>query len=217
MIDKLSLTTYRPPSNMFLELNGDVYEQEHRKNLYKYSCRLDKAYVLWKPHKFGQEMNDRISYCKIDLNPKHFICYGEMWAYMDRIFRDGKGEVEIEPGFFHVSRVDIAVDLEDFNIKHVLSSLHVKNIRDESLNIYKGTIYAGTDPKIRIYNKTNEIKARLRKGFDITEEEKRILETGKDYTRFEIQIRKTGLNLKTLSETAAGLASYFDRLEFISD
>ena len=181
MIDKLSLTTYRHPNNTFLELNGDVYEQEHRKNLYKYSCRLSKAYVLWKPHKFGQEMNDRISYTKIDLNPKHFACHGDTWAYIDRVFRNGKSEVDIEPEFFHVSRVDIAVDLEDFNIKHVLSSLHVKHIRDESMNFYKGTIYAGTDPKIRIYNKTSEIKARLRKGFDITEDEKRILERKRLY------------------------------------
>jgi cobalamin biosynthesis Mg chelatase CobN len=216
MIDKLSLTCNRPPAYSYLERYGDTSEDEFRRRLYKYVCELQTATVFYKPHKFGQELNDRINFTKVDINPKRFSCFWEMWAYLDSMFRDVNSEVDLSLEEFNVTRVDIAVDLEDFNIKHILSSLHVKNIRDEGLSFYKGTIYAGTDPKIRIYNKIAEIKNRLRKKKEITAYERGLLESGKDYTRFEIQKRTDHLNLKRLSETCEELSSYFDRMEFFA-
>jgi hypothetical protein len=76
----------------------------------------------------------------------------------------------------------------------------------------QGTIY-GTDPKTRIHNKLMRLKPAYEGLILLNQRDN--LESGKDYTRFEIQSRQARLNLKTLPESAAGLASYFDRLEFI--
>lgn len=214
MIDKLSLTIYSQPNFQYLELNGEIIEDQYRRNMYKYLCKLDQNMtVLYEPHKFSDVRNDMIPFTKIDLNPKHFECFDLMLAHLFAIFKyDESNHVSGEQ--FNITRLDVAVDLEDFNIKHILSSLHVKNIRDENMSFYKGTIYAGSDPKIRIYNKNKEIKSRLKKGWDITQYEKELLESGKDHTRFEIQKRHLGLKLDQLPNAAEGLVAYFDRLEF---
>jgi len=216
MIDKISLTCNFEPNYTYMDLHGDTSEDPYRVRLYKYICNLDFATVMYKPHKFSPELNDRIKFSKVDINPKRFSCYSEMWAYLDSLFREYDSPFDILPESFNVTRVDIAVDLENFNIKHILSSLHVKNIRDESLSFYKGTIYAGTDPKIRIYNKIAEIKNRIRKHKEITAYEQHLLDSGKEYTRFEIQKRTDNLNLKKLTENFEELSSYFDRIEFFS-
>ena len=62
---------------------------------------------------------------------------------------------------FNLSRVDIASDIEDLTMKSILATLNIKRIRADNFNVYKQTIYGGSDPKIRIYDKTKEIKARL--------------------------------------------------------
>ena len=81
--------------------------------------------------------------------------------------------------------------MEDFSSKiYFFQPLNIKKIRSDSFNIFKGTIYGGSDPKIRIYDKVKEIKSRLRKNEKITEYEKGLLESGKSWTRFEIQKRK---------------------------
>jgi hypothetical protein len=100
--------------------------------------------------------------------------------------------------------------LQDLKIDNLLALLNVKHIRSESLSFYKGTIYAGTDPKVRIYNKTKEIKYRIRKQGVITDYEKAILESGKEWTRFEIQIRGVKKNLQQIADDPQSLASYFD-------
>ena len=213
MIDKLSLTIYRPPDMNFLELNGDITESL-RDKLYKYICDLGKCVVFYRPHKFSDEVNFGIPYTKIDINPKKFDCYDHIESYVFSIFRHHDNECNIRPEDFNVSRIDIAVDIENFPIDILLSTLRVKRIRPESLSFYKGTIYAGSDPKIRIYEKVNEIKARVKKGYEITGYEKRLLESGKSHTRFEIQIRNPKKKLKEISESPESLASYYDRLEF---
>lgn len=213
MIDKLSLTIYRQPNFQYLENNGEIKEDRYRQNMYKYLCQLDHIVVLYEPHKFSDVRNDMIPFTKVDLNPKHFESFDHMLAHLLVIFKYEEDD-RIPLVQFNITRLDVAVDLEDFNTKHILSSLHVKNIRDENMNFYKGTIYAGSDPKIRIYNKNNEIKRRQKKGWDITPYENGLLESGKDHTRFEVQKRNTGLKLAYLIEAAEGLASYFDRLEF---
>jgi len=90
----------------------------------------------------------------------------------------------------------------------------MKKIRSDSLSFYRGTIYAGTNPKIRIYEKVKEIKARLEKGQEITPYEKGLIKSGKSHTRFEFEIRDCKKTLKEVSENPESFASYYDRLEF---
>ena len=116
---------------------------------------------------------------------------------------------------FNISRVDIAVDIEDLNVSTVLGILNIRRIRNDTLNIYKGTIYAGSNPKIRIYDKPKEIKSKIKKGLAITDYEKGLLATGKDHTRFELQIKSPKMTLQDLKDNPFQLVSYFDRLEFI--
>ena len=170
---------------------------------------MDKASVLLLPHKFSTNTNAKIPFTKVDLNPKHFTCFNEMLSYLSASF----DVAEIKADAFRVSRLDVAADLEDFPIDAILSILRVDRIRAEGLSFFKGTIYAGTDPKIKIYEKVREIKARLKKGYAVTDYERGLVDSGKSYTRFEIQIRNVGKRLDEIASDPLVLASYFDRLE----
>jgi hypothetical protein len=211
MIDKLCLTVKRPPDREYLETHGQISVDVAKIKLYEFICRLPRATVFCSPHKFSDDVNARIPFTKIDMNPKHFECFDEMVTFLKILFNDY--DLKIED--FNVSRIDIAADMENVTVENLLSTMNVKNIRTQSFNVYKGTIYAGNDPKIRIYNKIKEIKARLKKGNQITGYEKGLLDSGKDYTRFEVQIRSVKKNLKEIADDPLSLASYFDRLEFI--
>jgi hypothetical protein len=70
---------------------------------------------------------------------------------------------------FTVSRVDVKADVENLPLDVVMARLFVKGLRKDSFSIYKGTIYMGVNPKIRIYDKTKEIKARMKKDYDLTD------------------------------------------------
>ena len=94
----------------------------------------------------------------------------------------------------------------------ILATMHIKRIHNFS--VIKGTIYAGYNPKFRIYDKVKEIKNSIKKGEHITEYEKGLLESGKSYVRFEVEIRNIKKNLKTLRDDPLSLVPYFDRLEF---
>ena len=209
MIDKLSLTIYSPPDKTYLDTHGEVSEDTYRSHIYKLICRLDRAVVFYYPHKFSEGRNAKIPFTKIDLNPKYFECYESMEAYISSIFAS-----PVDPEEFNVSRLDVAVDVEAFSIDVLLSIMRIKNIRMDSLSFYKGTIYVGYNPKIRIYEKVKEIKERVKKGFEITEYERGLLESGKSYTRFEIQIRNVNKTLKEVAENPTGFSTYYDRLEF---
>jgi len=74
MIDKLNLTIYKQPDVKSLEVSGIITESGRNK-LYKYICELDKCVVFYRPHKFSEEINFRIPYTKVDINPKNFECY----------------------------------------------------------------------------------------------------------------------------------------------
>jgi len=199
------------PDVDYLESEGTVRIDKSRTKLYKYIYELPKATVFCCPHKFSDNINAKIAFTKIDINPKRFECFSEMTALL-RILFDLSG-LNLEN--LNVSRVDIAVDMENISVENLLSTMKVKNIRTESFNIYKGTIYAGNDPKVRIYNKVKEIRTREKKGQEITGYEKSLLESGKEYTRFEIQIRSVKKNLKDIADDPVSLAPYFDKLEFI--
>ena len=87
--------------------------------------------------------------------------------------------------------------------------------RRDSVSFYKGsTIYIGSNPKIRIYDKTKEISARLKTEGDVSESEMEILKSGKQITRFEIQIRSYKGTLKDVAADPVSLVSYFDRIQF---
>ena len=211
MIDKLSLTTYIVPDLDYLESHGRVSVDEYNMKLYKYIYELKRMVIFCCPHKFSESINARIPFTKIDISTKNFVCFSELEAHLKTLFNDP----ELDFTNFNVSRIDIAADIDNITPEKLLSTMNVKHIRSESFNIHKGTIYAGVDPKIRIYNKVKEIRARIRKGKEITEYEKRLLDSGKEWTRFEIQIRSVKKNLKEIVDDPLSLASYFDRLEFI--
>ncbi|MBA4371519.1 MAG: hypothetical protein C0402_01515 [Thermodesulfovibrio sp.] len=209
MIDKFNLTLNQVPDVQFLRDNGEILEDAHRSKLYKFLCLMDRAAVSFEPHKFSERANARIPFSRIDINPKYFECYFEMLAYINSMF----GESEVNAEVFHVSRLDIAADIEEFPIDCILSMLRIAKIRSGSFSVYKGTIYAGSDPKIRVYNKIDEIKARLKRGKAITPYEQALLVSGKSYTRFEIQLRNIKRNLADIAANPQMYASQFDRLE----
>ena len=209
MIDKLSLTTSIVPDQEYLESHLTV--DEYNRKIYKFIYELKRMVIFCYPHKFSESINARIPFTKIDISTKNFICFNELEAHLRALFN----MTELDFTNFNVSRIDIAADIENITPEKLLSTMNVKHIRTESFNVFKSTIYAGTDPKVRIYNKVKEIRARKKKGKEITEYEKSLLDSGKEWTRFEIQIRSVKKNLQEIADDPLSLASYFDRLEFI--
>ncbi len=202
---------FLPPDKAYLEYHGKITEDSFRLKMYKYMCQLDRVRVFFCPHKFNDAVNARMPFTKIDLNPKYFDCYEEMvdclfsiFDTSDLIFKD-----------FNISGIHLASDIDTVNVETVIAALHVKRIRLSTFSIIKGTIYAGTNPKVRIYNKLKEIEDRMKGGKRVTEDEKGLLELYKVLTRFEIAIGSPGMNLNELREKATSLVSYFDRLDFI--
>lgn len=74
----------------------------------------------------------------------------------------------------------------------------------------------GVDPKIKIYDKTKEIRARQKKKADLTKWEEEILIDKKQITRIEVAVKRPGLNLEELVNDPASLVSYLERLEFFN-
>ena len=70
----------------------------------------------------------------------------------------------------------------------------------------------GADPKIKIYDKTKEIKARQRKKVALTEWEEEVLKDKKEITRIEVAIKRPGLTLEELVRKPESLVSYLERL-----
>jgi len=210
MIDYLSLTINIPPKKDYIENHGEITEDKSRKEIYKFMCKLDKALVLFLPHKFNEKRNSRIRFTKIIINPKDFICYDDMEVYLFAIFDNP----DLKPEDLKISRIDIAADIEDLISESLLATLNIKRIRIDSFSFFKGTIYGGSSIKIRIYDKVKEIKAKLKKGKEISEYENGLLESGKKWTRFEIEVKKPNMTLKDMIDNYESLASYFDRLEF---
>jgi len=208
-IDKLSLTTQEKVEVNYLRDYWRVTEDTKRIRLYKYFCKMDYAQVMWMPHRFSDEKNRTIPYSKIDINPKYFDCYQFLRDYVAAILH---GNPEL--GSLNVSRIDITSDIENLPMDVVYSRLHVPGFRRDSLNIYKGTIYIGSNPKIRIYDKTKEIKYRKRKRCEIPEWEKDIIASGKQITRFEIKLSKFNGCLKDVENDPVSLVSHFDRIRF---
>jgi hypothetical protein len=209
VIDKLNLTLNIVPDVELLKSEGKIIEDSGRGNIYKFLCRMDRATLLYFPHKYSDTRNAIIPFSKVDINPKYFVCYSEMLAYIFGLFMSPNLKEED----FKASRVDIAADIPDFPIDCILAMLRIARIRPESLSFYRGTIYAGSDPKIRIYDKTKEIATRKNRNQPITDYERQILISEKRYTRFEIQVRTPKSTLEDIAKDPERFASYFDRLE----
>ena len=211
MIDYLSLTLQSPPDKKYIETHGKITEDVYRSQMYRYMCELDKARVLYYPHKFQDSTNARTPFTNIVLNPKYFYAYQEMEDYIF-LFID-RSLVRLQD--INISRIDIAADIDSVNVKAVIAMLHVKGIK--SFRIIEDTIYAGKNPKVRVYNKLNEIKYRLKKNKKVTEEEKSILESHEELTRFEIAISRPKISLQQLIDNPIRFVSYFDKLTFMKN
>ncbi|QPJ65375.1 MAG: hypothetical protein G3M78_08215 [Candidatus Nitrohelix vancouverensis] len=209
-LDKLNLTIYESIDSQLLEEIGSVYVSG-RDKLYRYFCDLGHCQIMWHPHKFGPEGNSRIAYTKIDFSPKHFPSFNALLSALQNYFPHNH---DIGLNRFHISRIDVKADIENLPLDVVQARLFIKGLRRDSLNIFKSSIYMGSNPKVRIYSKTKELKARLKQDRELTEWEQTIVDSEKELTRFEIMIKRPGLSLNELAQSPASLVSYFDRLEF---
>ena len=194
-----------------MEYYGKISEDSFRSHIYKYMCELDKARVLFYPHKFGESINAKTSFSSVILNPKYFDCYDDMESYVYSIFN----RLDFETNNLNISRIDAASDIPGINVTAIIATLNVKHIRMSTFRIINNTIYAGRNPKVRVYDKLDEIKDRLKKNLRVTEDEKKLLELHTDLTRFEVAVSRPKINLKALQENPVRLVSYFDKLEFI--
>ncbi len=192
MIDYLSLTLQLPPDKEYIEYHGKITEDSFRSQMYRYMCELDKARILYYPHKFTDSTNAGMPFTNIILNPKYFDCYAEMESYIFSIINDP--DLSLED--INVSRIDVAADIEAVNVKAIIAMLHVKGIK--AFRIIEDTIYAGKNPKVRIYNKLNEIRNRIKKDMKVVEGEKTLLESFNALTRFEVAISRPKINLKKI-------------------
>jgi len=211
-IDKLNLTTNQVVDFEFLQAKGyEIKEDERRRNIFKYFCKLEKAELLWCPHKFSSLTNLNMIWSKIDINPKYFDSFKSMYEYL--CFAYNKEYIPLDS--FNVSRIDICSDIEGLPMDVVHARLYANQVNRRSFTIYKGqTIYIGANPKIRVYDKTAEIKYRLRKGYGLTDWEKIVIAEEKQITRLEIVIRGYKGTLRDLLENPYVLADYFDKLGF---
>ncbi len=209
-LDKLNLTTFSSADTSLLYEIGDVVEDKHRTHFYRFFCKLEYAEVMWKPHRFGDETNFKFPFLKIDINPKYFESFVSMLGYLKNLL----GVEDLDMTSLNVSRLDLKSDIYDLPIDVVLSRLHATGFRRESLSLYKSSIYVGSNPKIRAYDKSREILSRLKKGKDVLDWEREINSSGKQLTRFEIQLRHLKMSLWDIANNPLELASHFDRLKF---
>ncbi len=209
-LDKLNLTIYEPPDTGKLEEVGYIQEKDRNK-IYKYFCNLGPIQFMWKPHKYGPEMNEKMAYTKVDCSPKYFTCFQELMDCVQTYFLAPN---IIALNRFTISRVDVKSDIENIPLDIVLARLYLKGSRRDSLRTSYGSIYLGKDPMTRIYDKLNELKHRENKGDELTEWEKQILKEEKHITRFEVEIKRPGLDLEQLAKDPESLVAYLERLDF---
>lgn len=210
-IGNLSLTTSLKPDISKLKESGIIRKDNSRRRIYKNFCKLEFAEVMWEPHKFNLITNWGIRNTKIDIHPKYFDRFYLLKEYLLNLFPNSN---EIELDQFNISRIEIHSDIEILPLDIVLARLWVMGYRRESVSFYKGsTIYLGTNPKIRIFNKTSQLLKKYAKKGILTESEKNLM-NGKSITRFSIEIGNLKMNLMELENNSKELASYFDRFKF---
>jgi len=207
-IGNLSLTTSIKPDISNLKVSGRTRKDNSSRRIYKNFCKLEFAEVMWEPHKFDLLTNWGIRNTKIDIHPKYFDRFYLLKEYLLNLFPNN----EIEQ--FNISRIEIHSDIEALPLDFVLARLWIMGYRRESVSFYKGnTIYIGTNPKIRIFNKTSQLLNKYAKKGNLTENEMNMM-NGKPITRFSIELGNLKMNLLELENNPIQLASYFNRFKF---
>ena len=208
----LNLTTQLKLNSSLFKKKGWIIQDNHKRRLYKNFVKLDFAEIFWEPHKFDPLTNWGIPFTKIDIHSKHFDRFELMKDYLLNLFPN---QIDIDLNQFNISRIEIHSDIESLPLDTVLARLWVMGYQRESVSIYKGsTIYIGSNPKIRIFNKTKQLMHKVSNGKELTKWERDILENKKSTTRFSIEIRNSGKNLQDIADDPKQLVSYFDRFKF---
>ena len=211
-IGNLSLTTSLKPDISKLKDSGRIRKDYSSRRIYENFCKLEFAEIMWEPHKFDLITNWGIRNTKIDIHPKYFDRFYLLKAYLLNLFPNSN---EIELDQFNISRIEICSDIESLPLDTVLARLWVMGYRRGSVSFYRGnTIYIGSNPKIRIFNKTKQLLHKVSKGKELTKWERDIVENKKFITSFSIEIRNSGMNLQDIADDPKQLASYFDRFKF---
>ncbi len=209
-IGHLSLTTSLKPDIPLLKTLGKMKTDNFRQRIYKNFCKLEYAEIMWEPHKFDVLTNWDIPYTKIDIRPKYFDRFYLLKEYLLDLFPND----EIELDQFNISRIELHSDIENLPLDTVLARLWVMGYRRESVSFYKGhTLYIGTNPKIRIFNKTSQLFKKFCANGNLTENELHLM-NGKPVTRFSIELSHLKMNLLELENNPKELVSYFDRFKF---
>jgi hypothetical protein len=209
MIDTLVVTTDEKidPVNLCGEKVSQSWSGETmRKKIYRFSVAWEHFFVSYEPHKFGECRNNRIGYTRVDTHPGEFESYVELLSELCVLFGcDVKRVLSMK-----VTRVDICADVVGLSVSDVQRMFCIDRVH--SYNVYKGTIYAGSDPKYRIYDKRAEIRSREQMGKNLSVYDKRILQE-KICTRFEIQVKKgCECSLGTLPVALDKLLNNFNNL-----
>jgi len=187
-IGNLNLTTPLKPKIPLLKKIGFAKQDNFKKRIYKNFCKLDFAEVFWDPHNFDLFTNLGIPYTKVDIHPKHFDRFDSLIDYLFDLFPQ---TIDLDLDQFHISRIEIHSDMENLPLDIILARLWVMGYRRDSVSFYKGnTIYIGSNPKIRIFNKTKQLMHKVSKGKELTKWERNILHKKKSITRFSIEIKK---------------------------
>lgn len=211
-IGNLSLTTSLKPNIPLLKKTGLAKQDNFKKRIYRNFCKLKFAEVFWKPHKFDPLSNWGIPYTKVDIHSKHFDRFDSLIDYLFELFHE---TLDLNLNQFHISRIELYSDIENLPLDIVLARLWVMGYRRESVSFYKGnTIYIGSNPKIRIFNKTNQLMKKVANRKKLSKWERDILQEKKPVTRFSIEIRNSGMNLQDIADHPKKLVSYFDRFKF---
>jgi len=211
-IGKLDLTTNLKPDISKLEKSGTIIESYSNRYFYKYFCKLEFAEIMWEPHKFDLITNWQIPYTKVSIHPKYFDRFYLLKEYLFSLF-PSDGEIELDQ--FNISRIEIHSDIKDLPLDTVLARLWVMGYRRDSVSFYKGnSIYIGSNPKIRILDKSQQIRKKSLKGKKLSEYESEILKSNQSITRFSIEIGSFKGSLEDLANNPNQLNTYFDRFKF---
>jgi hypothetical protein len=210
-IGTISLTTPFRPDISTLKKMEKVKTDNLRDRIYKHFCKTEFAEVMWQPHKFDLLTNWGIPFTKVDIHPKYFDRFYLLKEYLFNLFPN-RNEIELDQ--FNISRIEIHSDIENLSLDTVLARLWVMGYRRESVSFYKGnTIYIGTNPKIRIFNKTSQLLNKNARKGHLTKNELSLMNS-KPITRFSIEIGSLKINLMELENNPIQLVSYFDRFKF---
>jgi|GEM_PF-2089880 len=211
-IGNLNLTTSLKPKTPLLKKIGLAKHDNFKKRIYKNFCKLDFAEVFWEPHKFDLFTNLGIPYTKIDIHPKHFDRFDSLIDYLFDLFPN---QIDLQFNQFNISRIEVHSDIGNLPLDVVLARLWVMGYRRESVSFYKGnTIYIGSNPKIRVFNKTNQLMRKVANRKELAKWEQDTLKKNESITRFSIEIRNFGMNLQDIADNLKQLVSYFDRFKF---